>query len=330
MKTALKLATTVLALVTASFASIGMSSPTNGSTVGSPAHIVASASSSHPIVAMKVYVDNNILYSTTAASINAYVPMSSGTHYVVTQSWDSTGAVQKVAATVSVSGSTSTTTTSTTSTSTAKFQDIQKMSGWQSCGACAGSGGSGPTVPYSMSQYQSSPSISGAAAKNWIGGSTPYASALWWKQLGGNSAVSNFVYDAYFYVTNPSAPQALEFDVNQSANGYKYIFGTECNLRQTHTWRVWDTANAYWVNSGVACPTLNAYSWNHLTLEFKRSGNMTHFISVTLNGVKSYFNRSFYVRGSSAYEVNVAFQEDTNYAATNYNVWLDHVSLNYW
>lgn len=329
MKIQFKLATAVLALATAAFAGVGVSSPANGSTVGSPAHFVATASSGAPIVAMKVYVDNNIMYSTSSAKIDAYVPMSGGSHYVVVQAWDSAGAVMKAPLTVNVSGG-SAPAPSPTPTGNFKYTQIQAMSGWTSCGACAGAGGNGPSVPYSMSQYQKSPSMTGASSNHWLGGSTPYASALWWKQLGGNNSVSNFVYDLYFYVTNPAAPQALEFDVNQSANGLKYIFGTECNIRETHTWRVWNTAGAYWVNSGVPCATPQAYSWNHLTLEFKRVGNTAQFVAVTLNGAKSYFNRSYYARSSSVSEVNVAFQMDGNYAATNYNTWLDRVSLNYW
>ena len=85
------------------------------------------------------------------------------------------------------------------------------------------------------------------------------SNALWWKQLGANSAVSNFQYDLYFYLKNPSAAQALEFDVNQSLNGYKYIFGTECNLRGTYAgyWRVYDSVT-HWQNTGVACTGITA------------------------------------------------------------------------
>jgi len=326
-----KLATTVLLLVAASYAGVSVSSPTNGSTVGSPVHVVASSTSSNPITAMKVYVDNNIAYSVSTASIDTYLSMASGTRYITVQSWDSAGLVQKNSFAVSVSGSTTTTpdTTSTTST-TPKFSNIQTMTGWQNCGACAGPGGTGPTVPYSMTQFISSPSMTGKAAQFWIGGSTRYAQALWWKQLGPNDAAYNFVYDVYFYLKDPNAPQALEFDVNQSLNGIKYIFGTECSLKQTGTWRVWDTKNSYWVNTGVACPNPQAYTWNHLTWELKRVGSQTQFVAVTLNGVKHYINKYFYSRASSGHEISVAFQMDENGSPTQYSTWLDKVSLNYW
>ena len=44
------------------------------------------------------------------------------------------------------------------------------------------------------------------------------ATALWWKQLTPNSKATHFVYDAYSYRKDPTAAQALEFDVNQTVN----------------------------------------------------------------------------------------------------------------
>ncbi len=328
-----KLASSVLFLVSASFAGISVSSPVSGTSVGSPVHVVATVVSTNPIASMKVYVDNNLAYSTKSAKIDTYVSMASGTHSVVIQSWDSAGAVQKSALTISVSGTTTTTTSTTTTTTTTapKYSDIEQMTGWQSCDSCAGPGGTGPTIPYSMTQLISTPSMDGKSAQFYVGGDTAYSQALWWKQLGSNSAVKNFVYDLYFYVKDPNVPQALEFDVNQSTGGYKYIFGTECSLKQTGSpWRIWDPKAATWVNSGVTCAKPLAYSWNHLTWEMQRVGTQVRYISVTLNGQKSYLNKYYYAKASSANEVNVAFQMDKNKYSTDYSVWLDKVSLNYW
>ncbi|MCA1554756.1 MAG: hypothetical protein LC737_10295, partial [Chloroflexi bacterium] len=326
----LKLATTVLMLVTASFAGVTVSSPSNGSTVGTPAHFVASATSTNPVVAMKIYVDNNIAYSVSAAKIDTYVSMATGKHAIVVQSWDSKGLVSKSSFSVSISGTTSTS-TSTTTTTAPTYTDIEQMTGWQSCDSCAGPGGTGPTIPYSITQNVSSPSLDGKSAQFYVGGDTPYSQALWWKQLGGNSAVKNFVYELDFYIKDPNAAQALEFDVNQSTGGLKYIFGTECSYKQTGSpWRIWDPQHATWLNSGATCVKPAAYSWNHLKWEFQRVGSQVRYISVTLNGKTQYINRYYYAKSSSAYEVNVAFQMDKNSASTDYSVWLDNVSLNYW
>jgi phosphatidylinositol-3-phosphatase len=71
-------------------------SPTSGSTVASPAHVSAAAKSSlASITGMRVYVDGISVYATNAASINTYISMATGTHSMVVQAWDATGAVYK-------------------------------------------------------------------------------------------------------------------------------------------------------------------------------------------------------------------------------------------
>ncbi len=211
------------------------------------------------------------------------------------------------------------------------ISNIEQKTGWESCTVCAGAGGAGLPAIFSLQQSISSPSMDGSAMQFFLGGDTPYTQALWWRQLGAQGAAHNLKYDLYFYMTDPNSSQALEFDANQSVGGKKYIFGTECNLKETHTWRVWDTANAKWVSTGVYCPTPVAYKWNHLTWVFQRtSDNKVKFVSVTLNGATTYINRYYYPKSSSVNELNVAFQMDGNKYQTDYNVWLDKVSLIYW
>lgn len=307
---------------------VNVSSPADGATVGSPVHFVASTVAGNPIVATKIYVDNNIAYSATTASIDTYVAMAGGTRYVTVQSWDNAGGVYKKSLKLNVSG---TTTTTTTTTGGKLITDIDQMTGWESCDSCAGIDGVGPKIPYSQTQGRVDPSLDGKSSEFWIGGTTPYSNALWWKQLGGNSSATNFVYDLHYYIKNPNASQALEFDVNQSVNNKKYIFGTECNLKEFKTWRIWDTANVKWVNTGVPCAVPAAYKWHHLVWEFKREGDYTTYIAVTVNGVKTYINRQFLSRPvTNAYEINVAFQMDGNSTQEDHSVWLDKVILNYW
>lgn len=211
------------------------------------------------------------------------------------------------------------------------YSNIQTYSGWQSCSVCAGPNGSGPVAQYSTKQWVSSPSLDGKSMQFWIGGSNNYASALWWRQLGGNNSVHNFSYDLWVYTQNPTVQQALEFDVNQSANGLKYIFGTQCNFKGDHRWDVWDTANARWVATSLTCAQFPSYGWVHLDLQFQRtSNNMVRFIGVQINGTMYYINKYFYPRAVNAYEINTAFQEDLDSTHTAYSVWLDKVTLTYW
>jgi hypothetical protein len=209
--------------------------------------------------------------------------------------------------------------------------NIDHKTGWQSCSACAGAGGSGPVATYSSKQNISSPSKDGRSMQFNLGGSTPYANALWWKQLGANSSAHNFKYDLYYYIKDPSAAQALEFDVNQSVYNKKYIFGTECDFKYKKAWKVYDPYNRAWKTTSIACNVPKAYTWHHVVLEFKRTSTAkVSFVSVTINGTKHYFGRSYAPKSTSAKEINVAFQMDGNKYQKDYSVWLDKVKLTYW
>ena len=209
------------------------------------------------------------------------------------------------------------------------FANLEQGSGWESCTVCAGANGNGSSATYNLTQNIASPSMNGHSARFGISGKTPYSDALWWKQLGADDKVTNFVYDLYFYYTNPSAPQALEFDVNQTVAGKWFIFGTECELRNSHQWQVWNN-NGTWENTGIECTTPKPYAWNHLTWEFQRSGWKGKFVSVTFNGQKHYVNKSYSPRAGGSEQLNVAFQMDMNNSATPYQVWLNKVSLSVW
>jgi hypothetical protein len=179
-----------------------------------------------------------------------------------------------------------------------------------------------------MKQDVASPSLDGKSAQFWIGGTTAYASALWWKQLGAQAAASHFTYDVNFYLSDTNAPQALEFDINQSVGGRKYIFGTECDYSGSKQWDIWDSVK-HWIPTGIACPRVSANTWHHVTIEAERSGDQTHFIAITLDGTKHYLNRYQASQTSGASELNVAVQLDSNGHATNYSMWTDKISLNY-
>jgi hypothetical protein len=263
--------------------------------------------------------------------------MAAGARHVVTQAWDSTGAVFTTSMTVNVTSGGTPAPTPTPAPglpappSTAKvFSDIDQLTGWQSCTTCAGAGGQGPTATFSMSQNVASPSMDGRAAQFNIGGTVPYSDALWWKQLGAVNTASNFKYDVYFYLTNSNVAQSLEFDVNQSNGAHKFIFGTQCNIRNGAHWDVWGGTSGTWQNTGIACTVPSSFTWHHLTWEFQRSATNMIFVGFTLDGVTHYVNRSYPAIGSGVNELNVAFQMDGDYAMHAYSTWIDKVSLTAW
>jgi hypothetical protein len=334
VKNAIRLLITTLTLATASYAGVSVTSPATGSTSGSPVHFVASATSTHPVTAMRIYVDNVSVYLVSASKLDASLAVGAGTHSVVVQAWDSTGAVYKTPMTLTVTGTTTPPAPpppgmpNPPSNAVTKG-NIDQMAGWESCTVCAGAGANGPVAVFSMVENQASPSLDGLAAKFSISGTKPYSDALWWKQLGAVDSATNLRYDVQFYITNPGVAQALEFDNNQSNGAHKFIYGTQCNIKAGH-WDVWGNAAGNWISTGIACSAPTAFTWHHLTWEFQRTGTNVVFVAFTYDGVTHYVNRSYPARGSSVHELNVAFQMDGDNAMHAYSTWLDKVSLTYW
>jgi hypothetical protein len=77
-------------------------SPVAGSSSTSPVRFRAAAKSTHPITAMRIYIDNVSKYLINASTLDTSLTIATGTHSAVVQAWDSTGAVFKTPVTIKV------------------------------------------------------------------------------------------------------------------------------------------------------------------------------------------------------------------------------------
>ena len=211
---------------------------------------------------------------------------------------------------------------------------IQTLPDWQWCTAklhgkpCASGLGDATS---SMTPGEQDPSLSGSSSKFTLGGHTHYSNALWWKSVQVDGDSTQFVYDLDFYLRAPNAPEALEFDVNQSVHDTRYTWGTECSYRDTGYWDIWDAEHGRWETTSVSCPTVSANQWHHLTWKMERVNGQAHYISITLDGKESmidkYYSPQQHWRGHG---MSVAFQLDGDYRQSPYAVWLDNITLSAW
>ena len=302
-----------------------ISSPTDGQTVTSPATVVASASPKNPIFFMRVYVDDLAVYFTFTNSINTRLFIGSGAHKLEVMAEDNQGYISATILNITVTTQSQTT-----------ISDIQTMAGWQSCSALfpAGSGRDGQicaaglgTADSTLTQNQSSPSMDGKSAKFSMGGPTQYSNMLYFNPIAGGNNVSHFTYDLYFYIDNPNASQALEFDLNQTFGGNRWVWGSECNFNGSGKWDIWDDVNG-WKPTIYDCKPFPANTWIHLVWNVERVGNQVHYISLTV-GDQTYNVDTYYPNQPdwTLEEIDVAFQMDGNSRQEPYNVWLDQVKL---
>ena len=302
-----------------------VSSPTTGDTTTSPLNVVATATPTNPIFFMRVYVDQLAVYFTFTSSINTQIFVAPGQHTLEVMAEDNQGYISATILNITVTTQSQTT-----------ISSIQAMPGWQSCSATfpTGSGRDGQicaaglgTAQSTMTENQSSPAMDGKSAKFSMGGPTPYSNMLYFNPVAGGNNVSHFTYDLYFYIDNPDAAQALEFDINQTFGGNRWVWGSECNFNGSGKWDIWDDING-WTPTSIACTPFPANTWIHLVWTVERVGNQVHYISLQV-GDQTY-NVDTYFQNQPDWtleEIDVAFQMDGNYEQEPYNVWLDEVTL---
>lgn len=235
-----------------------------------------------------------------------------------------------------------------------KFSNLQKNNwgpgyallspSWSICGSCSSTSS---RVNWSRNRYVSSPSLSGSATKQSIGGSRPYSDILWNDHLVGSfssqglpdnshtltNSAHNFIYDVYFYTSGLAYAQALEFDINQfmgSKLGKGFIWGHECRIAGGHEWDIYDNVNKKWVPTGIPCSPKNN-AWNHLVIQVQRTSNdRLLFKSITLNGITHTLNKYKYPGKTSWNGITINYQQDGNRQMHGYNVYLDKVNFTMW
>lgn len=302
-----------------------MTNPVSGGSLTSPFKVTASASPKNPIFFMRVYVDQLAVYFTFTNSINTQIFAAPGQHTVEVMAEDNKGYISATLVNVNI-----------TSQSQTTISSIQTMSGWQSCSAVfpPGSGRDGQicaaglgTAVSTMTENQSTPSLDGKSAKFTMGGPQPYSNMLYFNAIAGGNNVSHFIYDLYFYIDNPTVAQALEFDINQTFGGQRWVWGSECNFNGSGKWDIWNDLTG-WQPTQFDCKPFPANTWIHLIWNVERVGSQVHYISLTVGN--EVFNVDTYYPNQPDWtleEIDVAFQMDGNYAQQPYDVWLDEVNL---
>lgn len=319
---------------------VWVTSPVNNANLPALVRYVATATSActKGIAAMGIYKDADLLYTVAGSKLNTQLHLSSGLQHTTVQEWDNCGGSLKTPVILSIQGGVNT------------FTDLQASAGWKSAGQkapayndcaypCAG-------VDWSMQQQVVGLSTAKNATTFHLGGTTPYSDVLYYNQLIGDfstqglpdlqrtlvPSLHNFTYDAYFYLSDASHTQAMEFDVNMFLNSVGMTWGTECRIRGGNEWDIWDNVNAVWVPTGAAChPLENA--WNHVTVQVHRQDDDTLlFQSVTLNGQTTMLNRTYrpFKVPSDWYGVTVNYQMDGDEHQTSIASTLDRFSLTYW
>jgi len=159
-----------------------------------------------------------------------------------------------------------------------------------------------------------------------------YCNMLYFNAVVGGNNVSHFIYDLYFYIDNPNAPQALEFDVNQTYGGQRWVWGSECNFKADGVWDIWnDAPDTGWEPTTIPCKAsdFQANTWNHLIWDVQQDSNGgVLYNTLTINGTVNQVNTSYPNQLNwDLEEIDTAFQMDLDEAGDTYHIWLDEMNL---
>jgi hypothetical protein len=312
------LAVALLSITAAAQVKVTLTTPTPNASIGAPAKVVASAFSPNHVNSMTIFVDNTRVYFQWGDNFTAYLWMSTGYHTIQVQGSDDANLTGSQSVRVYAYSS------------LGSLSGIDSMGGWQNCTASDCAGGQGTSTTDSSANV-TSPSLDGNSRFFSLGGSGQYSNAYWYKFIGGSSSALNFTYDLYAQVDDPSAPQALEFDVNQSFNQKRWVFGTQCNFKGSHKWDVWDGGKGTWVPTPAPCTPWAPKTWTHIIWSVQRFGDTVRYLSVNVNGKNYPVNMQLARQPSWAgSDIDVAVQLDGDANQTPYTLWIDSVKLMAW
>lgn len=165
------------------------------------------------------------------------------------------------------------------------FNNVDDSAGWTSCTSASCAGGNG-TSTTNLLQAVSNPSEdSDGSAQFSLGGTGSYSNAVWTKALASSDSVSHFTVTADVYMTDPTVPQGFHIGIGQSISNNYYVFEVLCDLKSSHTWKVWNPGGGAnpWYDTGSACTAsmFSQNSWTHFSFDVQRTtGNQMQYVKM--------------------------------------------------
>ena len=320
----------LLATTSAAAQTVTISQPSNNATVSGPVAVQASASDKDGIQWLQVYVDGNKTYEVLSNSLNTSLNMSAGYHRIAVQAKDKLGNIGKTVVYVTVSSTSS----PDTSSDLTVFSRIEEQSEWTTCGNCGNTGASGATASYTMTRGITNPTTDGSSSQFWIGGPYAYKNAYWYiRQATSPSTPFQYLkyeFDLYVPANYASAPQAIEFECQQKANGYIYNYAWQADYAKKQ-WRIFNYVTRAWEATNVPFAKFSGDTWHHVIAEYHGEGTSVVHDALTIDGVRyavGIKHGAKYV-GTTGHYLTNAFQLDLNGSATAYKVYVDGMKVSY-
>jgi hypothetical protein len=171
-------------------------------------------------------------------------------------------------------------------------------------------------------------------------GYVPWADDLFVRKFGDQDWANHIEYTMSFMwnaskTKQPNGAyvvQALEFDTYFSTNGFKYMFGSECNYAGGY-WDIWNNTGRYWQHTSVPCNKFGPGQWHKLTWYVSRDQSTKYLHYVALQVDNTQYKIDAWVPAvatSWGDDFGVQFQQDTDSAGDPWYEWVDKVNAAIW
>jgi hypothetical protein len=200
---------------------------------------------------------------------------------------------------------------------------------WGICSLCAA--GTNTTGNYTMTPFQSQPSLSGSSLEMYADGQ-PWTNVLFMDTMLGTSSNSHFLWD--FWVYHDPAAEAhfwsSEFDFWQVIDGKEFMIGSQCDFGDGY-WATWDTQGDRWILNGIACPHWST-GWHHVQWYLERiSSTQYRYDTLVFDGQPYGLNQIWtYTDTTWPDMIGIQFQLDQDPTGTPLHEWVDNVTLTMW
>jgi hypothetical protein len=327
----------LLTLAVPALANVVVSTPANGTEVGSKFAISAFADKCGDEQVTSIGYSFDSSADTTVldgASLETTIESSAGTHTLHVKAFGENGATCVTDVMLSVKASPSD--SFDIPGDAVSNSNLQTLGNW---GAAGDKGAVGHSSGYT--RVVSSPSRHGAT-REFVTHYRDSGDERYWVRFGDNTTATNFFYDAWVYLTDSANNIAnMEFDMNQvMPNRWTVTYGIQCDS-YSGTWDY--TVNEgsakhwhdHWKHSGSHCD-LHSWAkntWHHVQAAYSRNdAGVVSYHSVWLDGKEFPINRTAF----SAFELGWSPQLTTNFQVDGEGksgantVYLDSLTVSRW
>lgn len=215
------------------------------------------------------------------------------------------------------------------------LSNVEDSTGWLTCGACGNTGGTGATATYSFTPGMGAPSEDGSSTQFSIAATVAFSNAYWYRPHTAVPTQMNaltYEFDLYIPPGMETAPQAIEFECQQTVGGWVYNFAWQAPYHGATVWRTFDYGLKQWQSSTIPFTAFSPGTWHHILAEFHNdtANHVVFHDALTVDGVRYPVNithNAVFTGGSDQF--TNAFQLDSNSVPTPYSVYVDAMQITY-